>query len=66
MGLDHVVSPGTAFILDSVLRVPVHRTYYMDNCSNSRANTCHYALTRKGTGGFIRTEPTGCGFGCYR
>ena len=31
----------------------------MDNCSNSRANTCHYALTRKGTGGFIRTEPTG-------
>lgn len=31
----------------------------MDNCSNSRANTCHDALTREGMGGFIRTEPTG-------
>ena len=29
----------------------------MDNCSNSRANTCHYALTLTGMGGFIRTEP---------
>ena len=33
----------------------------MDNCSNSRANTCNYALTREGTGAFIRTEPTGWG-----
>nr|AAW26139.1 SJCHGC07011 protein [Schistosoma japonicum] len=28
----------------------------MDNCSNSRANTCLESLTRKGTGAFIRTE----------